>query len=139
MHQKQKKSEAADSNTGGVYAHGDLSTMFLSLSGHITHEHYIKIVPSVFKPLNKKPVGTYDYTINSNLYESSKDDIPGIKVVWDIWPMEVVVTEARKPLVEGFCQMVGFLGGVFAFFMIFERFIYSAYSKLLKSREGKLT
>ena len=59
-------------------------------------------------------------------------------MVWDIWPMEVIHTETRKPIVEGICQMVGFLGGVYAAFLLVERMMTGTWRELTKAREGKL-
>eukprot|EP00906_Rhabdomonas_costata_P005236 RCo007869 len=128
---------------GGVYADkkqdSQHATLFISRSGHITHEHYIKVVPSVFIPLRGKSVQTYEYTVNSNLYKMSEEEVPSVKLVWDIWPMEVVNVETRKPLVEGVCQMLGFLGGVFAFFMSLAWALQGFWRKLIKAQEAKLT
>ena len=65
-------------------------------------------------------------------------DVPTVKMVWDIWPMEVIHTETRKPIVEGICQMVGFLGGVYAAFLLVERMMTGTWRELTKAREGKL-
>lgn len=125
---------------GGVYADEteDHSTLFLSLGDHVTHEHYIKVVPTIFDPLSGRAIETYEYTVNSNLYASEKGKIPIVKLVWDIWPMEIVNRETRKPLVEGFCQIIGFLGGVFTFFLVLERLATGTWQKMVKAGQGKL-
>lgn len=48
---------------------------------------------------------------------AASPDLPAVKLVWDIWPMEVVTTDSRRPLVEGICQLAGLLGGVYAAFL----------------------
>eukprot|EP01006_Ploeotia_vitrea_P004244 TRINITY_DN114166_c0_g1_i1.p1 TRINITY_DN114166_c0_g1~~TRINITY_DN114166_c0_g1_i1.p1 ORF type:complete len:489 (+),score=35.04 TRINITY_DN114166_c0_g1_i1:65-1531(+) len=125
---------------GGVYASDkeDHSTLFVSLSDHVTHEHYIKVVPTIFEPVSGPSVETYEYTVNSNLYASEKGRVPAIKLVWDIWPMEIVNKDYRRPLIEGVCQIVGFLGGVFTFFLVVERLTTGAWQRFVKASQGKL-
>jgi thiol-disulfide isomerase/thioredoxin len=122
----------------GAYAGNEVKTLFLSLGNHITHEHYVKVVPRRFEPLRGPIIEMYEYTINSNVYETDKDNIPSVRLVWDISPMEVVEKQVRRPLVEGICQLVGFLGGVYTFFMMLEGTLHGAWARFRKNQEGKL-
>jgi thiol-disulfide isomerase/thioredoxin len=122
----------------GAYSGDSDGTLFVSLAGRITHEHFLKIVQSVHEYLGGYVRETYEYTINSNLYPTPGDDLPSVKMVWDIWPMEVINTQTRKPLIEGICQMVGLLGGVYAAFLVFERLVGGTWRELMKSSQGKL-
>jgi len=133
-----KKSKRSYQTPDGAYAGDQDGTLFLSLAGRITHEHFLKVVQSVHEYVGGQVRETYEYTVNSNLYQTPPEDLPAVKLVWDIWPMEVVTTDSRRPLVEGICQLAGLLGGVYAAFLMFERFVSGTWRELSKARQGKL-
>jgi len=125
---------------GGVFASDarDHSELFVSNKEHVTHEHYLKVVPTAFEPLNGKPIETYEYTINSNTYEKDKT-VPTIKIMYDLSPMQVVVKETRRPLIDGLCGMCAILGGVYTSFMLVEGLLQGALRTYKKQGEGKLS
>eukprot|EP00667_Euglena_gracilis_P012292 EG_transcript_12624 len=70
---KKKKSKRTYYTESGAYAGDHDGTLFLSLAGRITHEHFLKIVQSVHEYVGGQVRETYEYTINSNLYQTPQD------------------------------------------------------------------
>jgi len=107
-----------------ILAEGEDQIGFVSPGGY-THEHYIKVVSTTLKPLRSKPVHAYEYTINSNAFES-ETGVPQIIISFDLSPLKVVVVEESKPWIEGIVSMCAILGGVFSASIIFEGVLSSA-------------
>eukprot|EP01012_Entosiphon_sulcatum_P030964 TRINITY_DN3857_c0_g1_i2.p1 TRINITY_DN3857_c0_g1~~TRINITY_DN3857_c0_g1_i2.p1 ORF type:complete len:531 (+),score=118.09 TRINITY_DN3857_c0_g1_i2:79-1671(+) len=139
------RNSKATTDAGGQYTHtvpeedsGKYSTLFISYEEQLTHEHYLKIIPTRFEPLDSEPRSGYEYSINSNVFRPMLT-LPTVRIVWDVLPMEVVVSETRTPLIQGVFQLIGFLGGVYAFFMILAGATTGLWRHLRKASEGKLT
>mmetsp|Transcript_22402 Transcript_22402/g.28644 ORF Transcript_22402/g.28644 Transcript_22402/m.28644 type:complete len:494 (+) Transcript_22402:161-1642(+) len=107
-----------------ILAEGEDKVGFLSPGGY-THEHYIKVVSTTLKPRRGKPLHAYEYTINSNMFESHTG-VPQIVISFDLSPLKVVVTEETKPWIEGIVSMLAILGGVFSASIIFEGILSNA-------------
>lgn len=123
------KNDVFPKDMGGKYALQQERSPFVSAKEHITHDHYVKVVPTQYTPLGREdPVELYEYTISSNAYaleppfmtSGETHDGPIVKVSYDISPLQVAVEEYRKPAIEGVLGMCSLLGGVYATSMIVE-------------------
>lgn len=66
---KKIKGDIFPRDMGGKYAMQQERDPFVSAKEHITHDHYIKVVPTQYTQLGKpEPVELYEYTISSNAY-----------------------------------------------------------------------
>lgn len=140
---------AFPADMGGRYAQRDtMPTGFHSGLEHITHDHYVKVVPTQYRPLGAaEATMLYEYTISSNHYaleppfvtSGEAHDGPIIKVAYDLSPLQVAVEEARKPTSEGILGMCSLLGGVYASSMLLESFLQAIHHGVEKHLLGKKT
>lgn len=140
------KNDMFPKDMGGKYAMNQERPPFASLKEHITHDHYIKVVPTQYTQLGKvEAVELYEYTISSNAYaleppfmtSGESHDGPIVKVSYDISPLQVAVDEYRKPAIEGILGMCSLLGGVYATSMIVESLLQFLHHGVQKHILGK--
>lgn len=126
---------------GGAYASGrtDKSTFFTSLRGKITYEHFLKVVPTAYQALRGAAVEAYEYTINSNEYEDPDEEaVPHVRFTYDLSPMQVVVRETSRPIIDGIVGLLAIMGGVYTAFSMVEGTLQASLRAMRKQREGKL-
>lgn len=67
---------------------------FHSKLQNCTHEHYIKVVSTRYEYLRRASVNTYQYTVNSHVYQDHvTHEMPAAKFTFDLSPMSVVVSQ----------------------------------------------
>ena len=91
---------------GGKYVQYNANPpVFRSSREHITHDHYVKVVPTVYKQLGKPaPTKLYEYTISSNAYaleppfmtSGEAHDGPIIKLSYDLSPLQARARAGRS-------------------------------------------
>jgi len=116
---------------------------FLSKQPHTAHEHYVKVVPTRYEALDVgAPVQLYEYSINSNAFvlhekageeEGKEHHGPGVKINYDISPMQVVMKEQRKDALDWVLGVCAILGGVYTCIMIVESFLQGGVKVVKKS------
>lgn len=124
----------------------DAGVVFPSEVHHITHEHYIKVVPSMYLPLSGHPVDSYGYTVNSYKYEAATSvaagethwEAPMVKFSYDLMPMKVVVTESRRPMIDFFTGLCAIIGGVYTCMHLLTALVVRAGDMYKKMTIGKL-
>lgn len=128
------------SDLGGAYASDTdkSATLFTTLREKVTYEHFVKVVPTAYQALRSSPVEAYEYTINSNQYQEPEDEVPHVRFTYDLSPMQVVVRETSRPLIDGVVGLLAIMGGVYTAFMMVEGMLRGALRTLKKQREGKL-
>lgn len=111
-------------DAGGKYAGaGAKHAPFVSVEEHIEHEHHFKIVSTSFVPVDKRyqPISMYEYSVSSSAHRleppfvvaGEKHDGPIVRLSYDVSPMQVIMEERRKPLLDSFLGMCAILGGVY--------------------------
>jgi len=124
----------------------DAGVVFASEVQHITHEHYIKVVPTMYQALGGFPLDTYGYTVNSYKYEAATNmragevhwEAPMVKFSYDLMPMKVVVREHRKPVIEWLTGLSAIVGGVYTCMQIVTSLIGHVNDMYKKMSLGKL-
>lgn len=133
---------------GGRYVQKEEYASFISKKEHITHDHYLKVVPTQYTPIGRKePIALYEYTISSNAYaleppfltSGETHDGPIIKIAYELSPLQVSIEEYRKPAIEGLLGMCSLLGGVYASSMLLEAALQALHSGVKKHIMGKKT
>ncbi len=103
---------------------GKQGVEYKSEGPNATYCHYIKVVSTTFVPLKGPSLHAYDYTINSNTY-NTVDQPPHVAISYDLNPLKIVIQENTKPWIEGLTSIAAILGGVYTCSVLFES-IFSA-------------
>lgn len=140
------KNDAFPRDMGGKYALAAEHAPFVSGKEHITHDHYVKVVPTMYTQLGKtEAVQLFEYTVSSNAYaleppfmtSGESHDGPIVKVSYDISPLQVAIEESRKPAIEGILGMCSLLGGVYATSVLLESALQLLHHGVQKHIIGK--
>ena len=78
----------------------------------------------------------YEYTAHSHTFLS--DDIPSVKVSFDLSPMQILVKETGKPLYHFLTTTCAIIGGVFTVAGILDSLLYQSAKLMKKQSIGKL-
>ncbi len=107
---------------------------FNSPKDHVVHEHYLKVVQSLVKPLGlSSERQVYEHTISSHSYVS--DQLAHVRFHYDLSPMQVVKEWKRRPFYDFLTSLLALIGGTFTVMgMINEAYTSIAY----KGRINKL-
>ena len=89
--------------------------LFLSEHADRTYEHFIQIVPVVYKSRHGLTVSTYKYSVTSSEHEDS-DSFPSAKFKFEISPMAIIMREEATPVYQFLTNMCAILGGLFTVF-----------------------
>lgn len=119
-----------DENTGAI---GSPPTL---------HEHYLSVVGSAFRFGTGYSVETFRYTANSHQYAASPDGrvddaLPLVKWRYELSPIAMVITEARRPLYHFVTQVCAIIGGVFTVIGLIDSLLHASLARLAKARLGK--
>eukprot|EP00798_Chlamydomonas_sp_ICE-L_P004688 gene4688-14890_t len=110
-----------------------------------THEHYMQVVLTTVEPKDghkKNMYDAYEYTAHSHTFVS--DDVPSVKVTYDLSPIqilvtEILVTEVSKPWYHFLTTTCAIIGGVFTVAGILDAVLYGAVNMIRKTNLGKQT
>mmetsp|Transcript_13711 Transcript_13711/g.22360 ORF Transcript_13711/g.22360 Transcript_13711/m.22360 type:complete len:441 (+) Transcript_13711:120-1442(+) len=105
--------------------------LYVSTIQNQTHEHYLKVVATVYEYLDWDIVSFYKYTAHSSVYHGNTRE-PVIKFHYDISPMSVIIRETYKPFYQFLTSMFAIIGGVFTVFGILDGFLYNTANLLNK-------
>eukprot|EP00798_Chlamydomonas_sp_ICE-L_P014246 gene14246-20219_t len=113
---------------------------FVSDRTQDTHEHYMQVVLTTIEPRGGHKASQYDayeYTAHSHTFVS--DDVPSVKVSYDLSPIQIVVTEVTKPWYHFLTTTCAIIGGVFTVAGILDAVFYGAAKLMKKVNLGKNT
>jgi len=106
------------------------------------YSYYIKVVPTTYDPLSGNLVKTNQFSVTEHFRTVSAREgqgLPGVFFFYELSPIMVRFTEARKSLLHFLTQLCAILGGVFTIFGLLDRMLYSSFRRLkLKHGQGKL-
>jgi thiol-disulfide isomerase/thioredoxin len=105
---------------------------FTSPNQRVTHEHYSQVVMTTIDP-KKHSVGNYDayeYTVHSHQYTT--EDIPAARFSYELSPIQIWVTEKRKPFYHFITTLCAIVGGVFVVAGIIDGLLHSSHRLLAK-------
>ena len=107
------------------------------ISEHIdrTYEHYIQIVPTIYKTHSGTSIKTYKYSVTSAEH-SDTERFPSAKFSYQISPMAVVISEGGTPLYTFLTNICAIIGGLFTVFSMLNTAADSAV-KTFKKTIGK--
>ncbi|KAJ9521082.1 hypothetical protein QJQ45_022820 [Haematococcus lacustris] len=112
--------------------------LFVSEHTQSTHEHYLQVVLTTIEP--RQGAGQYDayeYTAHSHTYLS--DNIPSVKVAFDLSPIQILVREVAKPWYHFLTTSCAIIGGVFTVAGILDALLYTGMKLVRKVNLGKQT
>jgi len=119
-----------------VLAEGQEDILFSSDNHEASFDHYIKVVSTTRIAKNNEKIQAYEYTMNSNVHNTSKDNrFPEVVISYDISPLMVLVRQEGKPWIEGLTAMCAILGGVYTSSVIVEALLSGAISTLTKKMD----
>lgn len=109
------------------------NTRYTSETEHVTHEHYLKVVSTDYRPIAGKTYQTYEYATNTNQYKEP-DKTPTVRIHYDLSPLRVVSKEVRKSFFEWFTSMCAIVGGVYTFSSLVENTVNTV-SKVVNKKK----
>jgi hypothetical protein len=113
--------------------------VFHSPKANLTHEHFLKIVPTSFVYYHHDAVKFYKFLHFSSPFHASETTLPTVKMHFDFAPIHVVVREQAKPFYRFMTNLFAILGGTFTFFGVLDAMTDRAHQVLRRKGEiGKL-
>ena len=103
-------------------------------------QYHVKIVPTVYVPLNGETLFTNQYsaTVNQKLQENSMEkNLPGVFFMYDFSPMTVKYTEKTRSLTHFLTSTCAIIGGVVTVAGLVDSVLYHSGRAIAKQREGK--
>lgn len=97
------------------------------LSGHSdrTYEHFIQIVPVIYRSRRGLEISTYKYSVTSAEHEDS-DSFPSARFNFALSPMAIVMAEEPTPWYHFLTNMCAIIGGLFTVFSLVASFSNNA-------------
>lgn len=111
---------------------------FVSQHNDRTFEHFLQVVPTIYKFRSGQELLVYKYTSTSAEHEDT-EDYPSAKFSFQISPMAVIVREEGVPTYHFLTNVCAIVGGLFTVFSIMSGAADATYRAWRKDREGKLT
>lgn len=129
-------------------------------SGRTVFDHFVRVIPRTYRPLDEASMQIYEYTFSSHQHELQSDateremirfrresegvtvdefrrpEGPHVRFGYDVSAMGVVTREVRKPFLEWVLGCAAILGGLCTCSVGIERALYSS-TCALKRRLGK--
>jgi len=131
------KLEAINAREGGPGFNALRGQNFVSEHADRTYEHFIQIVPTIYKMRSVGEITVYRYTVTSAEHEDT-ERYPSAKFTFQFSPMAVVVSEETVPLYHFLTEVCAIIGGLFTVFSMFTGIIDSTMKSLQKNNLGKL-
>lgn len=110
---------------------------FVSQHADRTFEHFIQIVPTIYKTRKTGEVTVYRYTVMSAEHEDT-EKYPSAKFTFQISPMAVVISEETVPLYHFLTNICAIIGGLFTVFSMATGILDTTIKTIKKSQMGKL-
>jgi len=110
---------------------------FVSIHADRTYEHFIQIVPTIYKTRRTGEVTVYRYTVMSAEHEDT-ERYPSAKFTFQISPMAVVISEESVPLYHFLTNICAIIGGLFTVFSMATGVLDTTIKTIKKSQMGKL-
>lgn len=106
------------------------------------HEHFLSVVGSSFGFGTGYVVDTFRYTANSHSYPtpphgSVDHTLPLVQWRYELSPIAMVITEARRPFYHFATQVCAIVGGVFTVIGLVDSLLHGVLAGVLKTRIGK--
>ena len=92
-------------------------TVFISDHIDRTYEHFIQVIPTIYRSRKGLTVKTYKYSVTSAEHTDT-DKFPSAKFSYQISPMAVVMSEKSTPLYEFLTRSCAIVGGLFTVFSL---------------------
>ncbi|XP_067944386.1 endoplasmic reticulum-Golgi intermediate compartment protein 1-like isoform X2 [Watersipora subatra] len=102
----------------------------------LTHDYFLKIVPSKLEFLSGKAYTPYQYTYAYRNYRGLH--APAIWFRFDLSPITVSYVEKRKPFYHFLTMFCAIIGGTFTVASIIDSMIFTTHSYFKKAEIGKL-
>lgn len=112
--------------------------LFVSEHTQSTHEHYLQVVLTSVEPRDGRKGSAYDayeYTAHSHTYLS--DNIPTVKVTYDLSPIQIIVKETGKPWYQFMTSTCVILACVFTVAGMLDAVFHSGMKLVKKVNLGK--
>lgn len=107
-----------------------------------SHDYIMKVVPTIYEPLNQELLYPFQYTFAHREYSPYQHS--GYKVPATIWfryelnPITVKYKESRQPLYHFMTTVCAIVGGTFTVAGIVDSLLFSASEVFKKYQQGKL-
>jgi thiol-disulfide isomerase/thioredoxin len=107
---------------------------FMSPSAGATYEHYTQVVLTSIEPARSPAARSdaYEYTVQSHAYDAA--DHAAAKFTYRMSPIQIVVTEAPKPLYHFLTAVCAVIGGIFTVAGILDGAVHQV-NKISKKME----
>ncbi|XP_074643996.1 endoplasmic reticulum-Golgi intermediate compartment protein 1-like [Tubulanus polymorphus] len=108
----------------------------------LTHEYFLKVVPTVYEHLNGHKQFPYQYTFSYRSYLQMGHGhgvMPAIWFRYELTPISVKYIERRKPIYGFITTLFAIIGGTFTVVGIIDSCIFSAAEVIKKIEIGKQT
>ncbi len=98
--------------------------------------YYLKVVPTTFEEKTEEAYFVHQFT--SNYQQFYVNYTPLIQFEYELSPVTVKYTKLQKTLASFLIEICAIIGGVYTVAGLVDAFVYSTFSKIFKSRIGKL-
>ena len=104
---------------GGAPLDGDT---FASTGKHESHEHFLKVVRTTFRPLKEEPVDMYHFTTSSSSHTTQQS--AAVTFTYDLSPMQVIIAEESEGLFRFIVYCFAIIGGGFTVFGLIDGVVF---------------
>ena len=124
----------------GVYdsANRLAGTYWKTNGANHTHEHFLKVVSTVYRYSSGRETNAYKYTAHSHEYQDN-DRFAAARFTYDLSPMSVIATQSYMPFYHFITSACAIIGGVFTVIGLLDAVLYHGIESIRgKRRIGKL-
>lgn len=100
--------------------------------GYGMYQYYLKVVPTVYKHLNKPPTVSNQYAVSEHIRHinpGSNRGLPGVWFFYDTSPVHVEFQERRRGLLPFLTSVCAIVGGVFSVFGVVDGVVHNLVQK----------
>lgn len=100
--------------------------LFINHQGHMSHEHYIKVVSTRYQTgsLRQKEILGYQLATSNHQYKSDPN-VPEARFSYDLSPTAVVISQAGRRWYEFLTSLCAIIGGTFTTFALMDGVLHS--------------
>ncbi|XP_065883405.1 endoplasmic reticulum-Golgi intermediate compartment protein 1-like [Dysidea avara] len=109
-------------------------------SAQLSHDYYMKLVPTIYRPVSGDKLSGYQYTYaykGYGLQGGYQRMIPAIWFRYDLSPLTVQYTDRRKPVYHFITMICAIVGGTFTVAGIIDAIVFNASEVFRKLELGK--
>jgi len=103
------------------------------------YQYFIKIVPTIYEPLNDAAIATNQYSVTEYYraldHQTGGHGLPGVFFMYDLSPIMIRYSERRRSFAHFLTGVCAIIGGVFTVAGIIDSFIYHSMRSLQKKIE----